>query len=609
MSCIAGIIHLDGAPVDRELLGRMTASMKARAPDACDVWCSGDVGFGHAMLRVSTDEAPERQPCTLDGQVWITADARIDGQSDLIRRLRAAGQRVRAAAPDVELILHAYAAFGESLTDHLIGDFAFALWDNRSKSLLCARDHFGVRPFFYVKTDRVLLFASDLDALLLHPSVSRTLDEEAVADFLLFGSSQHAGSSIFLDIRRLPPATRMKVNREGSWLGRYWDPPLHPEVGFRRSSEYIEQFQALFKQAVEDRLRGDHIALELSGGMDSTAIAAVAAEEARTSGRGLTAYTIDCSDIMPDDQEAHFAGLAAAHLNIPVVYQSIGDYALFERLDLPQLRTAEPSPYPDWAMNFDRSGLMANRGARVLLSGQGGDAVFAGSATYHADLLRSGRIFRFLAEAFRHAVDTHSLAGMGLRSAFMNPVPVECWTPPFPDWINEGFCKRTRLEDRWRSGWAELNGPSDAYHQLKRPWLSQTFESYESLKMPLVVRHPFFDTRLVTFLLGLPNSVSSDKRLMRQAMRGRLPESVRDRPKTSLADDQFRLRFSGATWRSQIHSNLAKVGIAHVDQARYARAFERYLAGDGAESTWSSWLMITPQMLNIWFNGGDDNGG
>ena len=123
----------------------------------------------------------------------------------------------------------------------------------------------------------------------------------------------------------------------------------------------------------------------------------------------------------------------------------------------------------------------------------------------------------------------------------------------------------------------------------------------------MVVRHPFCDTRLVAFLLGLPNCFTSGKRLMREAMRGRLPESVRIRPKTALAGDQFRLRFSGAPSRSPIHSTVPNATAGHVDPARYIQAFERYMGGDGAESIWSSWLMITPQMLNIWFNGRNEN--
>jgi asparagine synthase (glutamine-hydrolysing) len=606
MSGIAGIINLDGAPVDGELLERMTGAMKARAPDENNIWVSGNVGFGHAMLRISPESKHEHQPCTLDGQVSITADARIDGRVELIAKLRSAGCEVRQDAPDVEVILHAYSAFSESFLEHLIGDFAFALWDNRRKKLICARDHFGVRPFFYVKTDKIFLFASDLDALLNHTSVSRELDEEAIGDFLLFGSRQDPEASTYRNIRRLKAASRIGITQEGFCIRQYWAFSLHNEILYRSNSEYVEQFQALFRQSVEDRMGGDHIALELSGGMDSTSIAALAAANAKTTGRMLSAYTITCHDLLPDDQEGYFAGMAASFMKLPLVYQSKGDYALFERLDAPQFRSAEPLANPDWAMGYDNYEAVTRRGARVLLSGQGGDAVFGGSGDYYLELLRRGRLSKFLVEAARHVINTRSLAGMGLRPALIGSKP---WQPAFPEWIDKAFCERAKLEDRWKAGWAELNSPGDTCHQLNKPWLSQMFEGYESLKMPLVVRHPFFDVRLATFLLGLPNYVKHNKKPLREAMRGRLPEPVRTRPKTALVGDHFRARFSGGQWQARMISNLANHGDPYVDHSRYMRAFEKYLGGAGVESTWSSWLMIVPLMLNIWLAGAKQTDG
>jgi asparagine synthase (glutamine-hydrolysing) len=125
------------------------------------------VGFGHALLRGTSDSAEVRQPRSLEGRVWIVADARIDARDALVAMLRGAGRAVDDgdAAADVDLLLHAYAAFGERLLDHVIGDFAFAVWDAPRRRLFCARDHFGVRPFFYASAGDTFAFASDLDAL------------------------------------------------------------------------------------------------------------------------------------------------------------------------------------------------------------------------------------------------------------------------------------------------------------------------------------------------------------------------------------------------------------------------------------------------------------
>src|SRR6266851_4305018 len=151
MSGIVGIVNPDGAPVDRHLLQQMTEAMAFRGPDAKEIWSQGSVGFGHAMLRTTHESVHERQPASLDGKVWITADARVDARAELITKLESKGQIKAKAATDAELILHAYHVWGEECVEHLLGDFVFAIWDGRRRRLFCARDHFGVKPLYYAQ--------------------------------------------------------------------------------------------------------------------------------------------------------------------------------------------------------------------------------------------------------------------------------------------------------------------------------------------------------------------------------------------------------------------------------------------------------------------------
>lgn len=148
MSGIVGILNRDGAPVDRDLLAKMTGFMAFRGPDAQETWIDGNAGFGHTLLRTTWESEREKQPCTLEGQVWITADARIDRREELIQELQAAGRHPCKGATDPELILHAYHAWNEQCLEHLLGDFSFAIWDGRARRLFCARDHFGIKPFY-----------------------------------------------------------------------------------------------------------------------------------------------------------------------------------------------------------------------------------------------------------------------------------------------------------------------------------------------------------------------------------------------------------------------------------------------------------------------------
>lgn len=594
MSCIAGIINLDGAPVDRELLERMTGAMNKRAPDACEVWCSGKVGVGHAMLRISPEQDNERQPCTLDGQVWITADARVDGQADLIRRLRSAGRQVRIGAPDVELILHAYGAFGESFLDYLIGDFAFALWDERNKKLVCARDHFGVRPFFFVKTDKLLLFASTVEALLSYPLVARQLDEEAIADFLLFGTYLEAEKSVYQNIHRLPAANRLDLAQSELNIRRYWELPRHQPIRYRDEAEYLEGFQELFTCAVTDRLRADCVATQISGGLDSTSVAAVA----KASGCRIAGYVSTCNKLVPDDDEGRYASMAAEYLDIPLAYQINDDYALFERCHQPGLMTAEPSANPLIAALHDNYSRIINTGARVLMSGQGGDAVFAHSNSYPAHLLRSGRFVKLFAEVARHVHATRSLGGLGLRTAFAQ-APAESWEPDIPDWLNADFARRVRIEERWEMGWRIMRSAHGTYEQLSASWVSGMFDQYEILSVPLVGRHPYYDVRLVAFMMSLPTSVKSSKSVLREAMRGRLPEAVRTRPKVGVSGDPVRIRLAREQVSVPKAARLSHAG-AYVDGQGYWQFVGDYLRGKGEETTWSSSYVTNPIALNVW---------
>src|SRR5882757_2124723 len=129
MNGIVGVIHLDGAPVDRQLVQDLTDSLRYRGPDAQNVWVDGPVGLGHTLLKTTYESEREHQPLTIDDQVWIVADARIDARAELVAELRARGHDAVLEAPDVELILRAYEAWGEHCAEHLLGDFAFAIWD------------------------------------------------------------------------------------------------------------------------------------------------------------------------------------------------------------------------------------------------------------------------------------------------------------------------------------------------------------------------------------------------------------------------------------------------------------------------------------------------
>ena len=200
-------------PVDREWLEEAAGFLEFRGPDARQVWADGAVGMGHTLLRTTRESERERQPCTLDGQVWIAADARVDGRAELIGKLESAGRRVVREATDPELILHAYAVWREKSLEHLIGDFAFILWDGPRRLLFCARDQFGVKPFYYAEAGRSLLCSNTLNCLRRHPGIGDELNDLAIADFLIFDRNQDSGETCFAASGGSRPAHFLAVHR------------------------------------------------------------------------------------------------------------------------------------------------------------------------------------------------------------------------------------------------------------------------------------------------------------------------------------------------------------------------------------------------------------
>jgi len=601
MSGIFGIVNLDGAPVDRQLLERMAKATSRRGPDANAIWCSGGVAFGHALLRVSGEVEGERQPCTLDGHIWVTADARIDGRAELTNTLRAAGCRLAPGTSHAQLILHAYAVLGDKFLQHLVGDFAFALWDSRTATVICARDHFGVRPFFYAKSGSTFVFGSDLDAVLEYPSVSTRLDELAIGDFLLFSTSQDPERSVYRDVRRLPAASQIHLTREAFRVSRYWEIPQPNEVRYRDYAECVERFEEVFSSAVNDRAPSSAVAIELSGGMDSTSIGAALARDKRGAGRAVTAYTNSCGSLVPEDREAEYARMVASHLGMPIVEQAGDKYALFERYEQPVLVTQEPSAIALLAAQYDTFSRIAKSGARVLLTGQGGDAVLGGASPGSSESRWPAYALQRLVEMYRHVRLTGTLRGSGLRSALLAALGRSPSSlPDFPDWIDADFARRTDLHDRWQTRWKIMGAGIGIERELGIPWLASVFESYEVLRMPLVVRHPFFDLRLVDFLVHLPHHMTFGKRILRDAMRGKLPEEILRRPKTGLLGDHVRARFTGGRISIPMERGLTLVEGNYVNRDRYQQAFARYLGGEGSKSTWMSYHMVNPIALNNW---------
>lgn len=603
MSGICGLLRRDGGQVELAVLQRMAELLKFRGPDGSSTWSEICIGLGHTLLRTTSDSAREHQPLTLDGNIWIAADARIDGQMALRDKLAASGRTGLAAANDAELILHAYHAWGDDCLSHLIGDFAFAVWDGPQQRLLCARDHFGVKPFFYATLGQEVVFSNTLDCIRVHPRISSSLNDLAIADFLLFESNQDPGTTAFADIRRLPPAHYLVCSSSGVEVKRYWSLPADLSVRYRSSGDYVEHFRMLLEQAVSDRVRTGHLGVSMSGGLDSTAVAAVA-KKVLSQRRGpweLRAHAVVFDRLIPDT-ERHFASMAAEHLGVPLDCLVADDYALYEH------RTSLDAPLPEPLHNPDFMAPLgiarqAARHCRVMLTGWDGDALLNESPKpFLRSLLREGRLMKLLMTAARYQLSQRRIVPLTIRNWFRRRPAVQADVHPvFPVWISKDLERRLGLRARWN----EINNRRPASHPV-RPYAfrifnliaqySNFFESYDAAitRLPLEVRHPLMDLRLMEYCLSLPPVPwCVKKEIMRAAMQGSLPDIIRTRPKTPLAGFPHlaRLHVAGAQWVDNMTFDPAIA--TYVDTAIIPTLWRSADADD-------SWKNLRPLSLHFW---------
>ena len=539
MSGIAGIINLDGAPVERDLLEQMSTYMAFRGPDQQDIWLDGAVGFAHTLLRTTFESEKEQQPCSLDGQVWITADVRLDGRAELMGKLRGKGRLVSDDATDVELVLHAYHLWGEAALEHLMGDFAFGIWDGRRQRLFCAHDHFGVVPFYYAKVKNCLIFSNTLNCLRLHPAVSDELNEQAIGDFLLFGMNMDLATTTFADIQRLPPAHSLICVDGALSVQSYFQLPEENDyVRYKRPEEYVEHFRHLFEQAVADRLRTDHAATYLSGGMDSTSIAATAQKLLRQAGKpfDFRAYTI-VYDQLIQEEEGHYAGMVADAIGLPIEYLVADTYLASPPTDNPTYLLPEPLLIPNQVAECDITARAASY-CRVLFAGFGGDPLFEPvlAFSYWGQLLKKRQVRSFVGEIW-HTIRARRLPRLGLRTHLRRLRGQSKPQIAFPTWLQPDFVARQALRAQWEAQMARVGTQRDRHGMITAPLWSSIFAGSDpgETSFPLRVRFPFFDLRLVRYVLTVaPMPWFENKLLLREAMRDMLPEPVRQRPKTTL---------------------------------------------------------------------------
>ncbi|PSJ62778.1 asparagine synthase (glutamine-hydrolyzing) [Pseudaminobacter soli (ex Li et al. 2025)] len=380
----AGTLPRDEAAM---LLRRMSGAIAHRGPDAQGVHVGNGAGLGHRRLSVIDLSADGAQPMqSADGSVCIAYNGEVFNYIELRGILEARGRRFRTAS-DTEVVLQLYEEYGPEFVTHLNGDLALAIWDERRKRMILARDRMGVRPLFYTWHRGAFYFASEVKSLLQVPGIEAEIDPFAL-DQIFTLWAPIAPRTAFKGIFELPPAHVMIVEDGEARSRPYWalSFPEQDHGDVRPQSEIAEELRALLDDATRIRLRADvEVGSFLSGGLDSSIVSALAA---RMAPNGLRTFSVTFDDTEFDEsayQQTMVQALGTKHHAIACGPEDIAGIfpAVVWHMERPVLRTA-PAPL------YQLSGLVREQGMKVVLSGEGADEIFAGY-----DLFKEARIRRF----------------------------------------------------------------------------------------------------------------------------------------------------------------------------------------------------------------------
>ena len=537
----------------------MLAALAHWQPDAQDSWVGSSAGLGHLLLSNTPEAGLDAQPA-YDAATSnaITADLRLDNRGDLAAALAISAPEL-TRMPDSTLVLRAYQRWGEACVEHLRGDFAFAIWDEARRCLFCARDQIGIKPFYYATTSDGFAFGSEIKALLALPFVDRAPDEQWIADFLhrLMLDNE---ATFYRAIRRLPPAHTLTVAASGVRSRRYWQPDTERELRLGSDQDYIDAFREQLDRAVRVRLRTTGgIGSELSGGLDSSALSAIAHRLLREQGRELLTFsqvrpTADADLPLPKDSREQIDQLIQ-HTGITrASFVSGADEGIEQVLEWANRHYDEP---PQWVVSLFHDLLYEEAraaGVRVLVSGFGGNqAVTSEGIGVQEELLLSGQwreLWRELAAESGRSMPIratgvllvkHLAARLALDDNRRHPFWQKFEHRPLRLELRERLGMRERAR-QFRERYTHRGSLRErAAGMLGTPNVPCRLEyaNLDSTARRIQYVYPLLDVELIEFYLSVPSRMKRrrgiGRYLFRDSMAGLLPDQIRwsEAPRTS----------------------------------------------------------------------------
>jgi asparagine synthase (glutamine-hydrolysing) len=548
MCGIAGIINLDDHPIDETRLCIMRDTLHHRGPDGEGLWVEGPVGLGHRRLSI-VDIAGGKQPMTVDGNSWLIFNGEIYNHAELKADLEAAGHRYRTRS-DTETILHVYKDAGERCVEQLQGMFAFAIWNRQKQQLLLARDRLGIKPLYYAITERHLLFASEIKAIIASGYVRPAFNEKILPEYLATGFVS-GEETFFRGIRKLLPGRTLTWSRNGRIREtRYWQIPDEARQDRRSLREQGEELRERLSSAVRSHLMSDvPLGLFLSGGIDSTGLGGLMASMIR---EPIKTFSVGFPE--REGNELAYARMAARSIRSDHHEIIITGEHFFRELPRLVWQEDEPIAFPSSVPLYFVSAL-AREHVKVVLTGEGADELFGGYNRYRVTEWnhRLGSAYgRIVPSMLRSAVSravgalpwparrylgrTFLAVDSDTRSLFFENFAF------FDRSARERILTGSESHDPFKEAMHCFNSTSGTLlDRMTRAdmhtYLVELLMKQDQMSMAASVesRVPFLDHKLVEHVAGLP-AISKvrgwqTKLVLREALRDLIPAAIRTRRK------------------------------------------------------------------------------
>ena len=566
MSAICGIYRFNQCVISQTELLRMTQAMTSLGPDGSGVWQSQGIGFGYCAFHLTDDSLNETLPYFDPlSKIAMTIDSRLDNRSELCTHF---GIKNTPDVTDGFLILRAYQRWGKDCPNHLLGEFAVVLWDENQQELICFTDHTGQRPIYYYHDERLFAFASTINALHALRDVPRkpNLERIAMHENLSY-TLQRPRMTWYQNIEALSARSLLSVKNQRVQSHIYWQPDIHQRIHFSSEDEYIEAFQDLFQTIVRDKMRSHYLINTLhSGGLDSSAITAMASHILHQENKSLTAL----SAVLPpgyqgngSDEQSYIHLLQKPNLHIQHIVDSWR--GPFDGLADPGFFMGGPNRSSRYYLYQGFASAASSQGARIILDGCFGEQgpSFHGNG-YFAELFLKMKWMTLFQESRLHASRYHRSwtklafreifmpflsaklqAGLSLRSDIHFSQALSLIQPEFREthFPNLLFQKEhVHLNTQY---------PSHRRHQYQNmcyldPMAAPVIHADGGL--PVHLSYPYHDKRMLEFCLALPGNLKVrhgyKRYTIRSGMRGLMPDELRFRTSKEPFSPDFHDRYN-----------------------------------------------------------------